>query len=83
MPRPELPLPFDKKDFKQYRRGYNVEFNLLYDRGTHFGLQSNGPVSLILSSLSPAVTWPSDLKEIFKQMEQKLVDQYLTPRDWI
>jgi coproporphyrinogen III oxidase len=78
-----MPFSQQEQDFQRYRRGRYVEFNLVYDRGTLFGLQSGGRTESILMSLPPQVSFEYQWAPQPDSQEARLYEHYLQPQDWL
>ena len=81
--RKNTPYGEREREFQLYRRGRYVEFNLVWDRGTHFGLQSGGRTESILLSMPPLASWSYQRPVEADSHEARLYTDFLPRRDWV
>ena len=81
--RKNLAYTKEQKDWQEIRRGRYVEFNLIHDKGTLFGLKTNGRIESILMSLPPKVQWCYSHSPKAKSEEEKLIKALQKPKEWL
>ena len=79
----DAPYGDRERAFQRMRRGRYVEFNLLYDRGTKYGIQSGRRIEAVMCSMPPSVVWEYDATAEPGSPESALLERYLKPRDWV